>query len=255
MNQVKQLITANPTFQKPKPNIVNFLNVSEFFCDTIQGEGINTGCPATFLRLQDCTLNCIWCDTRSVWRHGNPYTFDQLFELMEKFDLPTKFKEGQHLVLTGGSPLKQQEKLLKFLQKLIRKYKIIPIIEIENECVIEPLPELIDFVSTWNNSPKLKNSGNPLHRMYNPTVISFMSKLRRSWFKFVVRNDEDWNEIKGMFLVPNLIQREQIILMPEGANRERLISNTEKVVEIAIRENVRYCTREHIMLWDQATGV
>ena len=38
------------------------LNVVEIF-HSIEGEGIRTGMPVTFIRLAGCNLNCSYCDT------------------------------------------------------------------------------------------------------------------------------------------------------------------------------------------------
>jgi hypothetical protein len=43
--------------------------------------------------------------------------------------------------------------------------------------------------------------------------------------------------------------------MPLGGTREELHNNRKTVVDMAIRENVLYTSREHIELWDIATGV
>ena len=233
----------------------SYLKVSELFCDSIQGEGITTGIPAAFLRLQGCTLNCQWCDTASVWKTGGEYSFFELFELMDQADLPRKLSEGQHLVITGGSPLLQQPVLIKFFNKFKEIYDFLPFIEVENECVIPPLRELQDMVSIWNNSPKLMNSAMIWKLRYKPEVIGFMSELNNSWFKFVISDPQDWEEIKNDFLERELIRRNQIILMPEGATRDVLERNREFVVDIAIKNNVRYCTREQIILWNDKIGV
>lgn len=254
--EAKQLIKAYPT-EKRRIDATggNFLNVSEFFFDTIQGEGIHLGHPAAFLRLQECTLQCIWCDTTEVWKVGNPYTFDELYDLMILSGLVDALNEGQHLVITGGSPLLQQQRLTKFIESFIAKFGFKPYIEIENECVLLPDPALIALIDCWNNSPKLENSGNLKYTMYDPFVITTTAALRNSWFKFVITDQSDWDEIEFEFLDAELISRKQIILMPEGATRDELKNNTEMVVELAIRKGVLYRSREHIVLWNKMTGI
>lgn len=253
---VKQIITAYGDFQEdPQVNEKPHLNIAEFFCDTIQGEGHNLGYPASFLRMKDCTLNCTWCDTREVWRTGHSYTFDQLFKLIDENGLVHKWQHGQHLVLTGGSPLKQQENLLLFILALEERYGGVPYIEVENECVLFPIPLLVKYVQCWNNSPKLASSKNKFEYRYKPEVIHFMAQLENSWFKFVVSKEEDWNEIDVGFLMPELIDRSQIILMPQGATREELERNRPFVIDMAIENGVLYATREHIIVWDKKTGI
>ena len=249
------MIKANPDFRKVPPDSKDFLNISEFFCDTIQGEGINIGQPATFLRLQGCTQSCTWCDSKSIWQFGNPYTYDELFELMIKADLIRKLKRGCHLVLTGGSPLKQQDSLFRFICKFIEKYEFKPYIEIENECTLFPTSNIISMIDCWNNSPKLSTSGNSKGLRYKPKILKFLSSLQNSWFKFVISKEEDWKEIERDFLSVNLIQKSQVILMPLGSSREELIKNREMVLKIAIGENIRYSSREQINIWDKTVGV
>ena len=248
------IIEGNPKFKRSVTDPDRSLEIAEFFCDTIQGENF-VGWPATFLRVQHCTQSCIFCDTTEIWRHGNPYSFDELFDLMGQADLQRKFKKGQRLVLTGGSPVQQQDKLILFLNELILRYGFKPYIEIENEATLMPKDELIDLVDCWNNSPKLKNSYNPRDFRYQPDILKKLASLKSSWFKFVVSCEEDWEEIKKDFLDTNLISESQIVLMPLGASRSELEKYRGLVLDIAIRENVRYSTREHIVLWDKKTGV
>lgn len=251
----RSLIEGNPKFHKEVPSDTPHVNIAEFFCDTVQGEGVHIGIPATFLRVQHCSQSCIWCDSSEVWRQGNPYTFQELFDVIESADLIRKFKAGQHLVLTGGSPVKAQKNLVGFLQEFKQVYGFLPYIEIENESTLMPSEELIELVDCWNNSPKLENSYNPRDFRLQPVILKKLSSLKNSWFKFVVFEEEDWQEIKRDFLDTELIQKNQIILMPLGATREELLQNRQRVVDIAVRENVRYSTREHVILWDKKTGV
>lgn len=251
---IKQIIKSNPDFVKTVPEGVPYLSIAEFFYDTIQGENF-VGWPAAFLRVQFCTQSCWWCDSKEVWRFGNPYTFEELFELIDKTDLVDKLRKGQHLVLTGGSPVRQQDQLYGFIQAFISRYGFKPYIEVENESTLMPTPKFTSIVDCWNNSPKLSHSGNKDSVRYRPEILRYLSAQPNSWFKFVVSKEEDWTEINRDFIEPGLITREQIVLMPLGATREELFQNREYVAEIAVREGVRYSTREHVVLWDKKTGV
>ncbi len=249
------LIEQKPTFTK----IVDGegkLAISEMFADTIQGEGINAGVPATFIRLQGCTLQCGWCDTLDVWPYGNEYSFDEILDLLEPYK--EKYRGGkQHIILTGGSPLKQQDRLIEFVRAFVQRFQIYPIIECENVAVLIPKKEFIQFIDVWNNSPKLANSGMKDKIRRKIDVLQFMDNRinfpSNSWFKFVVRDERDWDEIGRDFLP--YIGRDRIILMPEGQTQEELNNIREVVADIAIKHQVRYMDRLHVILWNKKTGV
>ena len=231
------------------------LNVSEFFCDTIQGEGINVGAPAAFLRLKGCVLKCEYCDTAEVFKYGSWYSIKQLLDMIEISGLHKKLLNGQHLVFTGGSPLMQQSGIFNFIMDFYKRFGWTPYMEIENECVLKPDTLLIPWIACWNNSPKLTNSGIDFEKRYKPEVIAMTARFPNSWFKFVVSSEDDWNEIDVGFLMPEFLHKSQIILMPKGDTRAELEYTRPIVVQMAIENNVRYCTREHIILWDKKNGI
>lgn len=252
----RQLIEAGSINQiEGQVGYNDILEVSEFFYDTIQGEGINIGVPAAFLRLTNCTLNCTWCDSTEVWTQGSPYTIPHLLNMIYESPLLEKLENGQHLVITGGSPLKQQERLFYFLEEFEQRFSFRPYVEIENEAVLPVLGNLIDYVNCWNNSPKLHNSGNSRVARHKPKVLKQLSKLDNSWFKFVITCESNWTEIQEEYLSPGLINLDQIILMPEGQTRIELNENRIKTAKLAITHSVRFSDREHIILWNRKTGV
>ncbi len=146
-------------------------------------------------------------------------------------------------------------KAIQFIVEFAENYGFKPFIEVENECVIMPSEGMINITDQWNNSPKLENSGNRKVARYEPEVLKKLSELDNSYFKFVISEGSDWDEIELDFLQPGLICREQIILMPCGETREALTQTREMTAEIAINEGVRFSDRLHVTLWDKKTGV
>ena len=254
MSQV--LIKAYPEFENVIP-AGPYLRVSEFYMDTIQGEGIDAGHPAAFLRLQGCHVGCSFCDTKEVWRQGNPYPFWELFRLIRESGLDNQLlNKGHHLVITGGAPLLQQDSLIKFFDQWNMEFGWIPFVEIENEATIVPKPELVTYIDCWNNSPKLFSSGVLSKIRYKILAIGAVAELKNSWFKFVICNpEEDWKEIKENYIDVGIINYTQILLMPQGMTQQEIADNRQAVIDLAIREGVRYSTREHIVVWGKRTGV
>lgn len=121
----------------------NQLPVVEIF-SSMQGEGIHTGAPATFIRLAGCNLQCSFCDT--------DFSFYSVMGFTEIFDQLLKYK-NRLVVITGGEPL-IHEKLHDFINQL-RGFLPDVLIEIETNGTIK-IPEFtldqIDFVSM---SPKV----------------------------------------------------------------------------------------------------
>jgi len=252
-----QIIPSGSKRETPLVDTKDFLIISEFFSNTIQGEGNTSGQPSTFMRLTGCTLKCIWCDTTDVWMQGEPYSFEEICQMIEGVPgLLQRFEDRvEHLIITGGSPLKQQSQLIKFLEYFRNRFYFRPFIEIENESVLLPHRDLISRVDKWNNSPKLSNSGMKERARLKPEVLQFMSMLENSTFKFVINSIEDWVEIERDFLQPSLISKNQIILMPCGQTQEELLVTRPIATELAIREGVRFSDRLHVTIWDKKTGV
>lgn len=249
----KTLIDVNT---KPQRQEEGILNVSELFTDTLQGEGIYIGHPATFLRLQGCPVGCVWCDTAQIWNKGHFYSQEEIFLLLEENGIIEKLRTGeQHLVITGGSPLMQQTRLLVLLSSFIDRYGFKPFIEVENECSMVPLKSLVEYVDCWNNSPKLENSGVNKTKRYNPSVLSYMNLLSNSWFKFVVSKESEWEEIHRDFIQSRIVDMDRIILMPQGATKSELEKTRVLVAEMAMKYGVRFSDRLQVTLYSDRQSV
>ncbi|MEZ8100913.1 7-carboxy-7-deazaguanine synthase QueE [Vibrio bivalvicida] len=87
--------------------------------ETIQGEGVFTGVPSVFVRLQECPVGCAWCDTKQTW-DATPQDERSLDEVLAKTedsptwcsvtaeDIVNEYKNqgytAKHIVITGGEP-------------------------------------------------------------------------------------------------------------------------------------------------------
>ncbi|MGT4069079.1 UNVERIFIED_CONTAM: 7-carboxy-7-deazaguanine synthase QueE [Aeromonas hydrophila] len=92
--------------------------INEIF-QTIQGEGVFTGLPAIFVRLQGCPVGCPWCDTRHTWvvDPAREVGMQAVLDCSNESDGWSKMSTEQilasfqqlgyqacHVVITGGEP-------------------------------------------------------------------------------------------------------------------------------------------------------
>jgi 7-carboxy-7-deazaguanine synthase len=72
---------------------------------SIQGEGMYTGFPAIFVRFSGCNKKCHFCDTPH--QTYNLFTAEELIEEIREIESTCK-----RVILTGGEPLMQLDKVL-----------------------------------------------------------------------------------------------------------------------------------------------
>lgn len=252
---------------------------------TIQGEGPTIGTPAYFLRSQGCNLQCgqpdwdrvedkddfesvkaqqsadaTWtCDTMTTggggWMSGTALSYEDIESAMreEQEDIFDKLYFGEaHIVITGGEPLMQQEKLAGFLDYIDAENIYV---EVETNATIKPTEGFDQYIDQYNTSPKLSNSGNPKEIRYKPKVIKWHRDSGKSYFKFVTATEDDTEEILTEWVDAFDLPADRVLLMPAGASQEALRERAQTVAELAKEHGFRYSPRAHIDIWNQMVSV
>lgn len=118
---------------------------------SIQGEGLNAGAPAIFVRFGNCNLKCSWCDTKYTWQKD--FSDNKEVDLKSVVAEIRKYSQCRHLVLTGGEPLLQQKAVSAIRREFPHHY-----IEVETNGSQSAVCK--DDVDLFTVSYKTSNSGN-----------------------------------------------------------------------------------------------
>jgi 7-carboxy-7-deazaguanine synthase len=215
------------------------IRINEIF-HSIQGEGVNAGLPAIFIRFQGCNLSCPWCDTAHAIAKGsgeNLLSIENIIEQISGFNC-------QHVVITGGEPTAQMAELLELVAALRKQdYSL----ELETNGLV-PLPaESEGDFSQINVGLKLPESSMPLADNYYRQAIDRYGKLPNVSFKIVIGDQGHQDFLTDVLLEQHDLARQKICLMPQGENPEQLQRSAIRVMELCKRENVRFSPRLHIL--------
>lgn len=247
------------------------LLVSEIFGPTFQGEGRSTGQQAVFLRLGGCNLHCSWCDTPYTWsfdkRHADMHQSGKQYDPRVEMRRMS-FNDIRHrlipiaeeiyagmiplLVISGGEPMLQQERVLQLLDELWGT--VIYRTEIETAGTIKPYPGFSRESARlrWNVSPKLEHSGNSLEERYKPEALQWLAAHQAS-FKFVVQTESDFYEIERI-IEDVKISPKNVWIMPEGTDPETILDRMRKLSQPVLDRGWNMTTRLHTLLWNDERG-
>jgi 7-carboxy-7-deazaguanine synthase len=227
------------------------MRIAEIFF-SIQGEGILAGVPSAFVRTTGCNLRCRWCDSPyTSWEpEGETLSVDAILDRLAAY--PTR-----HVVVTGGEPLvaPEIEELCAALRE--RGHHI----TVETAATVFK-PVAFDLASL---SPKLSNS-TPWQRdggrwaerhdrlRLRPDVIRAFMERGEYQLKFVLDAPADVDEV--LYLLAQLpgVQRERVLLMPQGVTREDLARRGTWLVDVCKEHGFRFCPRLHIDLFGNTRG-
>ncbi|MBI4317524.1 MAG: 7-carboxy-7-deazaguanine synthase QueE [Chloroflexi bacterium] len=215
------------------------MRVSEIFF-SLQGEGVNIGHPAVFLRLAGCNLRCLWCDSKYTWDEGQELSCDEILERVRACPC-------QRLVITGGEPLLQDEDIAALLARL-PDWKV----EIETNGTVLPSQAIVARAQL-NVSPKLASSRHTLNVRFKPHILGTLARKDAS-FKFVVDSADDLAEVEMMVRTCG-IPAENVILMPQGVDEATIVAKARELVEHCKERGYRLLPRFHVTLFGNQRGV
>jgi 7-carboxy-7-deazaguanine synthase len=227
------------------------LKIAELFY-SIQGEGSLVGVPSVFIRTSGCNLRCTWCDTPyTSWQpEGADLTLGQIMDEVKS----RLSNRARHVVVTGGEPMIAPD--IVALTARLRGLGLHITIETAGT-VFQPVA--CDLMSI---SPKLSNStpddprwaGQHDRVRIQPGTLSQLMAAYEYQLKFVIEKPADLEEVRA--LVEDLkADRERVILMPEGTDRERLRERALWLAEVCKEEGFRLSPRLHVDLYGNQRGV
>lgn len=235
---------------------VTALRVSEVFGPTVQGEGPSTGRLAHFIRLGGCNLDCRWCDTPYTWdwtgKNGVAYSPRHELRWASLAELCDAVAGARLVVITGGEPLLQQERIAALLEELDGFTEV----EIETNGTIAPAIDSTP-VLRFNVSPKLANSGVKLSKRRVPAALEAFAELAwrgRAAFKFVACDPGDLDEVEHLARMAG-IPPHAIWVMPEGTTRAAVEARQAELAQAVIDRGWNISGRLHVQLWGNRRGV
>jgi len=208
--------------------------------ETIQGEGVFTGVPAVFVRLQECPVGCAWCDTKQTWdaELKDQQSFEQV--IVKTGDSPTwcnasanqivamyqaQGYSAKHIVITGGEPC---------------IYDLVPLTSafesIGCRCQIETSGTFAVQATddTWVTvSPKVAMKGKL------PVVESAL--LRANEIKHPVATDKDIENLEQLLDSANVPATTVVALQPISQKPRA----TQLCIDICIKNNWRLSIQTH----------
>ena len=236
------------------------LPVNELF-HSLQGEGKLAGVPSTFVRTSGCNLRCWFCDSyHTSWEPTHAWlSVEAITERVADHD-------ADHVVVTGGEPMVHDEiePLLSALDERGYHTTVETNGTIHRDAPIDLAsvsPKLASSTPTADRAPKGAGEWADRHddRRIDLDALARIVEDYPFQLKFVVTGEEDVPEIED--LVERLrgvtaadVRDEDVLLMPEGATRERLDQTRERVASLAAEHGYRYTPRIHVDVWNDAPG-
>ena len=209
------------------------MKVVEIF-KSIDGEGIRTGFPVTFIRLAGCNLRCEYCDTTYSYDVSKAIemTLPEILDSVSSLNC-------KRITLTGGEPLIHDsvEGLIRMLVR--RGYEV----NIETNGSVDITP----YVNSLGNPIITMDYKCPCSGMEDKMLKSNLSMLRKTdVLKFVVGSVKDLLRCYEIICCNDI--KAQIFISPVFGKIE-----PKEIVDYVIGHNMNDCRVQlqlHKIIWD-----
>jgi 7-carboxy-7-deazaguanine synthase len=205
------------------------------------------------------------CDSYASWdvrfKHLSPMMeIDAVVEKIGELLPNGTFGDEVDLVVTGGEPLLGWQRAFPELFRKLQEQYDLKNITFETNGTQPLQPALVEefdhYNVTWAMSVKLSSSGEKFEERIQPSVIQSYLPHGNAFFKFVVSNPEDIQEVEETLAhysqngVANVIT----YLMPAGGTTLLYDKNLKWVAEECMSRGFRLSPRLQVTIWKNAWG-
>ena len=227
------------------------MRIAEIY-ESVQGEGLLTGTPSLFVRTSGCNLRCWYCDTPyASWQpEGDDLSVAEIVSKVVRFE-PT------HVVLSGGEPMLFAE-LVPLCDELHRR-DIHITVETAGTLYLPLKCDLMSISPKMSNSAPSESDYPKWHERHErtrhqPDVLQRLINEYPYQLKFVVSSRQDCLEVNEYLDEFKNVDREKLMLMPEGQTREALAKVDEWLPSYCTEHGFTHCPRKHIEWYGARRG-
>ena len=198
------------------------VSIAETFT-SIQGEGLDIGTPAFFIRTGKCSVGCKFCDTKYAWHSQRTVEVEELVREAESSGL-------SEVIITGGEPLEEEN--LPLLVKLLSQSESIKKITIET-CGHIFKGNLTEEKLKIVLSPKPPTMG---VKFPEEPIKKFLKTYKRTYIKFAVFSREDFETIRSFALKNSELIKEPIVIQPLETPLEEYVKTCRRVTYMVLED-------------------
>jgi len=213
------------------------------------------------------------CDSYASWdprfKHLSPMlTIDAIVDEIERLLPNNKFDQNKHLIITGGEPLLGWQKSFpELLQTIYDRSLGLTHLTFETNGTQILQESLFTYLNeraknaglevTFSISSKLPCSGEPWESAIKPAIVKKYLDVynNRSYFKFVVSNQEDVDDAHRAIKEYNTFNINiPVYLMPVGGVNSVYELNEKQVANYCRDNGLRFSPRIQVPLYKNAWG-